>query len=247
MNLLILMTLAVIIIICRYMLSVSNKKLTPEQKVRLSSAKMSSWHYLIYFAVIMGGIAFIEIGGLPFAVASVVFIIVFVCTGIWLRFTYYRQFKSLKLPRSYIKSVTAYNAMTYAATISIIIVLLLPENNNGVFYTCPNIADVQSQLQFMTSGESKLWSDTQGLVWTISIPNDVSSPPTVSHFSEAKWTLNSGALVCRYASLGGKSAISAFASFNSDKPTQTPWRQESNMELNCQGDINQCKFSVISG
>lgn len=227
------------------MLNKSVRLLTLDQQTRLAAVKTSTTNMMVI--LIVAGVIFIEFGGLPFRFSAVVYVIVFVLVGIWMRFASFRKFKYLKLPRSFIQPVTGYQFTTHIAMLVIIMSLLMPAKAKSAGYTCPEIPDLLNQLQFMSSGDSKLWSDSHGLVWTISIPSDVASPPVIRKFIQAKWNESSHALICRYSTNGSNAIISVYASFDVEKTDESVWREVNQVDFNCEAEINKCKFSINAG
>ncbi len=242
MSLFLLSAMIAVIVFCRIRINKTVMLLTEDQRVRLKGGKISTTNILVF--LIIAGVVFIEFGGLPFRVSSVIYVVVFVVIGIWIRLINFRRFKYLKLPRAFINAVTGYQLTIHIAMLVIIMSLLMPTKAKSVTYTCPNVPDLLNQLQFMAPGESKWWSDNQSLVWTISIPSDVVSPPIIRKFIQAKWNESSHALICRYSTNGSNAIISVFASFDAKKTGEATWREINRYEFDCEDEINKCGFVI---
>lgn len=234
---------ALIIFSCYRMLNVFDH-LTKEQRERILQAKRKPWRYIVYIGLIVIGILFITFGGLPLSIAAIVYVVFASIVGIWMRFKNVKQYKSLHLPKSFLRSSLLYFCMMYAALLGIVFSFFLPETFSPPLYVCPNTSDLQGQLQFMKPGDSKLWSDNQNLVWTISVPSEVIAPPRISHFFSVKWSADSRAVMCGYNSAGSKAAIYVYGSFDVDKPDDKLWQVSDNSDMVCMHDLNQCRFSV---
>lgn len=245
MNVFLIGVMIAVIVFCRVMVNKAVSALTADQQARLAAVKTSTTNMLVL--LIVAGVIFIEFGGLPFRVSSIIYVVMFVLVGIWMRLVSFRKFKYLKLPRSFINAVTGYQLTAHIAMLVIIMTLLMPAKTKSAIYTCPEVPDLLHQLQFMSPGDSKLWSDAHGLVWTISIPNDVVSPPVIRKFIQAKWNESSHAMVCRYSTNGGGALISVFASFDAEKADEAGWHEINKVEFDCEEEINKCTFEMNAG
>lgn len=121
----------IIIVICRFKMNAARKLLSTEQKAKLIDISSRPWQFLVYVALVLGGLFFIsyELKSSDNAVVALiswlVWSVLVILMGIWMRVSYIQRLKKANFPKAYLKALFFWSVISYIALIAFALFLIL--------------------------------------------------------------------------------------------------------------------------
>lgn len=121
-----------VIIFCRFQTTRATQALSTEDKAKVLDNSNRPARYLLFFifvVVVVLGIFYLNYevksinNYMVFVVIMGLIFIVFLGLGVWFRIAYYRRLKKLGLPKTYIRTVIFWHAVSFLAIIAFFITI----------------------------------------------------------------------------------------------------------------------------